>query len=290
MTGFGDARAENERLSIAVEVRAVNNRYLKISTKCPDAYAALEGEVEKAVRALIARGTVAVSVRVASIGPGLCYQLNQEVLESYWRQLQNLAEVIHVAAPTDLGSLLDLPGAVSEDEAPLADAKLDWPLIRGALEESLQKLNEFRITEGRSMEQDLQANCGLIASQLNQIAEMAPQVVRDYRDRLHERVRVLLQGSEAKVDSSDLMREVSIFSDRCDINEEIARLRSHLDQFDAFLKQSSSMGRKLEFLSQEIFREVNTIGSKANNVSIAHCVVEMKAAVERIREILQNVE
>jgi uncharacterized protein (TIGR00255 family) len=211
-------------------------------------------------------------------------------LESYWRQLQNLAEVIHVAAPTDLGSLLDLPGAVSEDEAPLADAKLDWPLIRGALEESLQKLNEFRITEGRSMEQDLQANCGLIASQLNQIAEMAPQVVRDYRDRLHERVRVLLQGSEAKVDSSDLMREVSIFSDRCDINEEITRLRSHLDQFDAFLKQSSSMGRKLEFLSQEIFREVNTIGSKANNVSIAHCVVEMKAAVERIREILQNVE
>jgi uncharacterized protein (TIGR00255 family) len=114
--------------------------------------------------------------------------------------------------------------------------------------------------------------------------------VRTYRDKLLERMRELLKGSNASINESDLIREVSLFADRCDINEEILRLRCHLEQYEAFLNDSASQGRKLDFLSQEMFREVNTIGSKANNVSLAKCVVEMKSAVERIREVLQNVE
>ena len=290
MTGFGDARRQNDRLSIAVEVRAVNNRYLKISTKVPDSYASLEGEIEKLVRESITRGTVQIELRANQIGGASRYTLNQQVLEEYWKKLHELAENIHVASPTDLGSLLDLPGAVVEEDLDFLDAQSDWPLIQETMTEAIQKLQTFRTADGRSMEQDLITNEGMIAEQLDRIKEKAPQVVRDYRDQILKRVEKLLDGTEAKIEDDDLIREVSIFSERCDINEEITRLRSHIEQFEVFLNEKTSQGRKLEFLSQEMFRETNTIGSKANNVEIAHCVVEMKAAIEKMREILQNVE
>ena len=290
MTGFGDARKQDARLSVAVEVRAVNNRYLKIAIKCPDSYAPLEGEIEKVVRQSISRGTVSVIVRVDRLGAEQQYILNREVLQSYWRQLNQLAETIHLATPPNVGSLLQLPGVVIEDDGSHRDPQEDWPLVRGTLAEALQKLQEFRSSEGRSMAQELRTNARIIAERLGDVVALAPQVVTEYRDKLHERVRELLQSAGISLDPADLIREVSIFSERCDISEEITRLRSHLEQFDAFLDQDVSAGRKLEFLSQEMFREVNTIGSKANNVPIAHAVVEMKASVEKMREILQNVE
>lgn len=290
MTGFGDARRQNDRLGVAVEVRAVNNRYLKISTKCPEACAPLEGEIEKTVRNSVTRGTVAVTVRVDRLDAGSTYALDRDVLRNYWRQLHDLAETIHAPEPSNLGELLLLPGVIAEQDVKAGDPESDWPPVRESLVEALEKLQAFRAAEGRSLQDDLEANARVVAAQLDRIAELAPQVVRDYRDRLLERVRELLEGMDAAVDSSDLIREVSIYSDRCDINEEIMRLRSHLDQFRAFLAEKTSQGRKLEFLSQEMFREVNTIGSKANNVAIAHAVVEMKAAVEKMREVLQNVE
>lgn len=290
MTGFGDARKQDAHLSVAVEVRAVNNRYLKVSIKCPDSYAPLEGDIEKTVRESISRGTVSVSVRVDRLGAEQQYVLNREVLQSYWRQLNQIAETIHLATPPNVGSLLQLPGVVIEDDRSHRDPEGDWPLVRETLAEAMQKLHGFRAAEGGSMEQELRANARTIAEQLEQVAALAPQVVTEYRDKLYERVRELVESAGVSLERSDLIREVSIFSERCDVNEEIARLRSHLEQFDAFLKQETSSGRKLEFLSQEMFREVNTIGSKANNVTIAHAVVEMKAAVEKMRELLQNVE
>jgi len=290
MTGFGSGGHRNEQLSIAVEVRSVNNRYLKITTRSPDAYAVLEGEIEKVVRQVIARGTVSIAIRIDRMEAAAGYVVNEPVLSEYWRQLHAAAERIHLAAPTDLGKLLDLPGVISETSHTAEDVTTDWPSIRETLTEALGRLNDFRLAEGRSMEQDLKANCEVLSDQLEAIASRAPQVVADYRDRLLDRVSRLLEASEATVGHADLIREVSIFSERCDINEELTRLRSHLDQFQSFLEQDRSMGRKLDFLTQEMFREVNTIGSKANNVEIAHAVVEMKAAIEKMREILQNVE
>ncbi len=140
------------------------------------------------------------------------------------------------------------------------------------------------------MERELAENAETIAARLHDVAALGPQVVSEYRTKLLERVRQLLKDSGGAVAEADLIREVSIFSERSDINEEITRLSSHLDQFQAFIREPASTGRKLDFLSQEMNREVNTIGSKANNVPIAHCVVEMKAAIEKMREILQNVE
>ena len=289
MTGYGDARRQNEQFTVAVEVRSVNSRYLKIATKSPDTFAALEGDIEKVVRAVVSRGTVSVTIRADSVGARNRHRIDKNVLRDYFGQLSEAIQSIP-AGQIDPGSLLQLPDVIYEEDSLPGDHAASWTLIREALEESLRALTVFRSTEGRSMQDELEANCQIISKQLAKIAELAPQVTRDYRDRLHERVKELLAGTNANVDGNDLIREVSIFADRCDINEEITRLRSHLDQFKSFLEEESSQGRKLEFLSQEMFREINTIGSKSNNVDIAHGVVEMKSAIEKMREILQNVE
>jgi uncharacterized protein (TIGR00255 family) len=290
MTGYGDARHQDERLCAAVEVRSVNNRYLKVTTKCPDSFAALEHQIEKLVRESVARGTVTVSVRLERLEGAEPFRINTEILKSYWKQLRAAAEGSNSHPPPDLGSLLSLPGVVSEEGDGAPDDESAWPLVRGAMSAALEKLQAFRATEGSSMADDVRANCRLIAHELEKVAALAPDVVRDYRDRLRDRLRDLLQGTEARIDDADLIREVSIFAERCDVNEEITRLRSHLDQFELFIDEKTSQGRRLEFLSQEMFREVNTIGSKANNVAIAHSVVDMKAAIDKLREILQNVE
>lgn len=290
MTGYGDARFQGEGLAAAVEIRAVNNRYLKITTKSPEAYAGFEGDIERIVRESISRGTVNVTIRVDRLQRAEDFALNKTALHSYWTQLQAAARELHTPPPGDLGQLLILPGVVADETDRTTDLQSDWELIRRLLGQALTKLQEFRTEEGRSMERELVANVAVIGERLTEVVALAPQVVAEYRQKLLERVRQSLQESGVPVAEPDLIREVSIYSDRSDINEEITRLRSHLDQFDAFIRETASPGRKLDFLSQEMFREVNTIGSKANNVGIAHAVVEMKAAVEKMREILQNVE
>jgi uncharacterized protein (TIGR00255 family) len=289
MTGFGDARRQQGRRSVAVEIRTVNNRFLKCSIRLPEIYAAFEADIEKLVRAKIARGTVSLSVRLEQHSEAGRYRLDPEMLAAYVEQAQAAATASGLPLAA-LDHLLVLPGVVIERADAAYDAAEDWPLVESVVVEALDKLDSFRRREGGAMGDELRANLELIETEVNAIAEQAPVVIRDYRDRLRERVNELLEGTEASVTDTDLIREVSLFADRADINEEIARLRSHLGQFRAFLDDRQSQGRKLDFLTQELFREVNTIGSKANSVAIAHRVVEMKAAVEKIREILQNIE
>lgn len=290
MTGFGSSNGQSERLNVTVEIRAVNNRYLKINARFPDACASLEGELERVIREHVARGTITLSLEVHPAGGKAAAQLNSEALAEYWNQIQKTARQLSAPLPTDLSQLLVLPGVVAERVGSEVDPDADWPFIKGLLEQALAKLQEFRVREGLAMADDLRRNAQLVAENLDHIAKSAADVVRGYRDKLLERVRELLKGTNVVVSEPDLIREVSLFADRCDINEEITRLRCHLEQFEAFVNDRHSQGRKLDFLTQEMFREVNTIGSKANNAQLARCVVEMKAAVERIREVLQNVE
>jgi uncharacterized protein (TIGR00255 family) len=290
MTGYGASKGQSDQLHVAVEIRAVNNRYLKINTRLPDALAALESEVERVVRGKISRGTVTVGIDVRSGTQASGTLLNAEVLGAYWNQIRELSKQLAVELPRDLSGFLTLPGVVTDDSHIGLEPERDWPLLNKLLEEAIEKFIEFRAREGRSMADDLRRNAQVIRIHLDEIAKSAQDVVRQYRDKLLERIRELLQGTSTVVNDSDLIREVSLFADRCDINEEITRLRCHLEQFDAFLNDQVSQGRKLDFLTQEMFREINTIGSKASNVSLAHSVVEMKASLERIREVLQNVE
>jgi uncharacterized protein (TIGR00255 family) len=290
MTGFGEARSQTEGLSVSVEVRTVNNRYLKVAIRCPDAYATLEGEIEKIVREKISRGTVTVGIRVEHTVSMQENPLNEAVLERYVTNLKAFSQRMQLSHEPDLNVLVTLPGVVTDDNRRAHDADAEWPIIQNVIRKGLEKLQKFRQDEGLAMQNELQLNGRIIEAQLVQVTEMAPQVVSEYRAKLLERVRQVLTESAVNVTESDMIREVSIHADRTDINEEIKRLRCHLEQFQTFIDEKEPTGRKLDFLSQEMFREVNTIGSKANNVPIAHCVVEMKAAVEKIREILQNVE
>ena len=186
--------------------------------------------------------------------------------------------------------MLDLPGVVDEgNRKDLQES--DWPLVEQVLVGALERLQQFRQQEGANMVQDLQELIGQVEARVVEITARSPVVVVEYRDRIRQRLADLTKDNpEVNWNESDLIRELSLFADRCDITEEITRLRSHLQQFRKLLTAEESTGRKLDFLCQELFREINTIGSKANDVTLSHYVVDVKAVIEKIREIVQNVE
>ena len=285
MTGHGDARHQADGLGVFVEIRTVNSRYFKLLVRGPETYAGLESRIEACVRQHVRRGTVNVSLRMERTGSADDYRVNGDVLMAYRQQLQELG-----AEAIDLDRLLQLPGAVEEPRSRPADLEDDWKVIEPALQAAIKSLDEMRRMEGAATSADLTANCRMIAAELEKIEILAPVVVENYQVRLKERIAKLMAEYDITAAPADVIREVGIFSERCDISEEIVRLRSHLEQFDRIAEEKESTGRKLDFLIQEMFRETNTIGSKANDARIAMHVVEIKTCIERMREQIQNVE
>jgi uncharacterized protein (TIGR00255 family) len=275
---------------VAVEVRTINNRYFKLNVRSTENYAALEPQIEDVVRQQVRRGTVQVTLRVDREPTPDDYVLNEVVLASYRKQLERMHEKLHIAEPVRLETLLSLPGVVNEKYSHDDAVESEWPIVRQTLLEALAKLDQMRQEEGRAMSADLATNCGLLAGALAHVERRAPVVVENYRGRITDRLNKLLSELGVSVQPSDIIREVGLFADRSDISEEIVRLRSHLEQFSVFTNEKESNGRKLDFLIQEMFRETNTIGSKSNDAEIARHVVEMKTAIERMREMIQNVE
>jgi uncharacterized protein (TIGR00255 family) len=290
MTGFGEASRQNDSLAVSVEVRTINSRYFKLTVRSGEGYAALEPQIDALVRQHIKRGTVQVSLRVTRLRPAETYQINAEVLTGYRRQLERLVASWTPADPVRLEALLPLPGVVVDNEFALNDPHTDWPLIEAALAGAMANMAGMRADEGRAMTADLAENCSVIAAQLAEIERRAPLVADAYRARLSERLGKILAEFDVALQAGDLVREVGIYAERSDISEETVRLRSHLEQFATIMALEESSGRKLEFLTQEMFRETNTIGSKANDVLIARHVIEIKAAIERMREMIQNIE
>jgi uncharacterized protein (TIGR00255 family) len=292
MTGYGEASYQSDSLTLAVELRALNNRYLKVSLRATEPYNLLEPEFEKVVRRTIRRGTVQVHLRVQrQYQPG-DFQINATALRSYLGQLRTLSDEMALQNHGEslLAQALALPGVVPEPGNTAFSLEQEWPLIERVVTQALAKLQAMRQEEGKAMAHELLQLRDSIARELAAIRELAPGVVVAYRDRLHERVRSLLAELDVQMDRSDLIKEVSIFAERSDIAEEVVRLSSHLEQFQDVMKEPESAGRKLEFLGQEMFREANTIGSKASDVAISRHVVEIKAALEKIRELVQNIE
>ena len=219
--------------------------------------------------------------------------MNATAVRSYLGQLRAMEGELGLSKlPADalLGQVLNLPGVVPEPGNTSFNADQEWPILERVLEEALARLQAMRQEEGRAMTQEFLAYRDQIAAELNKIRKRAPDVVTLYRDRLLERVRSLLTELDVKLDRSDLIKEVSVFAERSDVSEEVVRLASHLDQFNDFLNEPESPGRKMEFLTQEMFREANTIGSKASDVEISRHVVEIKGTLEKIRELVQNIE
>jgi uncharacterized protein (TIGR00255 family) len=288
-TGIGIGVAESGQRRITVEIRSVNNRYFKLALRCPDRLSTFEPEIEKLLREKISRGTLNVSVRLENQTAAPSTRIQQTVLKAYWEQLAPLAKELK-AKPPRLSELLELPGVLADDTLDEQEANSQLSLLKEALSRALAEFEAFRAREGAAMQADLCKNQGLISAQVQTISDTAPQVITEYRDKLLERVNQLISSVSTNVTPADIIREVSLFADKCDINEELARLASHFQQFEKYLADIASQGRKIEFLMQEMFREINTIGSKANQTTIAHCVVEMKTSLERMREVIQNVE
>jgi uncharacterized protein (TIGR00255 family) len=290
MTGFGEAHSRREGLGVSIEVRTVNSRYLKVSLRLTEGYASLETQIESVVRQKVRRGTIQVSMRIDRERAGDDYRINRTVLNSYRQQIEAVHREWNTDGQISVENLLLLPGVVEESLAAKSTASDDWPLIEETLLAAIQNMDRMRGDEGRAMAADLLANCRAAAACVVHIERRAPLVVENYRTRLEDRLRKTLAEYQVMLDPSDLIKEVSLFGERSDISEEIVRLRSHFDQFERMVEEPESSGRKLEFLTQEMFREANTIGSKANDVEIARQVIEIKASVERIREMIQNIE
>lgn len=290
MTGHGEAHRHERNVVVAVELRTINNRYFKLNVRSSENYAALEPQIEDVVRQRVRRGTVQVTLRVDRDPTPDDYVLNEVVLASYRQQLERMHERLHIAEIVRLETLLSLPGVINEKYSHDDAIESEWPIVKETLLEALTKLDQMRQEEGRAMTADLTANCEVLSASLANVEQRAPTVVENYRGRITDRLNKLLSELGVSVQPSDIIREVGLFADRSDISEETVRLRSHLEQFASFMNEQESNGRKLDFLIQEMFRETNTIGSKSNDAEISRHVVEMKTAIERMREMIQNVE
>ena len=291
MTGYGDAQASVEGVSYSLEIRSLNNRYFKSLIKLPENMQFLETDVEKLLRAHLGRGSVSCVLRLRNYN-ATEYAINSGALQDYVNQIcaVQLPEGVH--ATLDLGSVASMPGVC---QAPIVDQELRakyWEIVRGLVSEALDKVVEMRRVEGEALCEDLLTHCRQTGERLAQITQRAPIVVQDYHERLKTRVQMLLNEGEAKIelDSDALAREVAIYAERCDISEEIARLSSHVDQFAVLCQGGQQAGRKLDFIAQEMLREANTIGSKANDAPICGHVVEIKGLIDRLKEQVQNVE
>ena len=290
MTGFGESQKNQDGLRVHVEIKTVNNRFFKLSLHISEGYCLLESPIDSLLRQSIKRGTVQLNVNVVKEFSSDSISFNASAMDAYWAALSAWAKKAGVGA-IQPESLLTLPGVIenanSNKESNLEN---DWLVIQSAISEAAEKLYVMRQREGDAMQRDLSANISEIRGYLEEIRTLAPNVPKNYASKLTERINAILEEQGVELDPKDIVREVAIFTDKCDISEEIVRLSCHLDQFDALLESSNAEGRKLDFLTQEMNRETNTIGSKANDLDIARRVIDIKAVIEKIREMVQNVE
>lgn len=289
MTGFGDAVTERAGTHYALEIRSLNNRYFKPVIKLPDIVAGLEPEVETRLRDRLVRGSITCILKMRVEGTEAAYIINKPALESYIAQLRAI-KGLDGAAHIDLASLLSLPGVCQEPATDGDHLEKHGPVIRELMDKAIEKLVQMRQREGQALFEDLLRHAQHIANHLSEVEKRAPFVIDEYHKRLSNRVAELVSKAEMQVARVDLLKEVAVFAERSDISEEIQRLRHHLTAFEQACRTSEHAGRKLDFITQEMLREANTIGSKANDAVIAGHVVEIKGAIDRMKEQVQNVE
>ncbi len=296
MTGFGAANAEEQGIICGVEIRAVNNRYFKGVIKLPDKLVPLESEIDRLLRETVARGSLVTCVTVKDQLSSSSVQINQQVLGIYIDQAKVayhlLAEGINKVenARVDVAALLSLPGVIEAGANAPDYVETHRELILRVVKEAVLKLHQMRQREGAALWADLQKHLTVIREALGKIHLLAPKVVTGYHEKLKQRVTQMVNDSKMSFNDDDLLREVALFADRADISEEIQRLGGHLDQFGHVCTQEDQGGRKLDFISQEMLREANTIASKAGDSAIARLTVDIKSAIDRIKEQVQNVE
>ena len=290
MTGYAVAERVEDGVSYALEVWSVNHRYLKLSVKLPDDWQFAEGPLEKIVRARVGRGSLMCVLRVRGEDYGGAVPINLAALQHYVDRFSQLRVPAGVNPVIDLAGAVQLPGVTHSLEADDEARRRQIEFVEQLAAQALEALIEMRRGEGQALRADLFGHCAEIRTRLAQVANRAPFVIEEYHERLRTRVATLMQEGGFELAEDGLAREVAVFAERCDISEELSRLDSHLDQFVELCERDEPIGRTLEFLTQELLREANTIASKCNDSAIARCVVEVKGLIDRLKEQVQNVE
>lgn len=289
MTGYGRAAGETAVGHVSIEIKSVNHRYLDSRVRLPRQLSSLEPHVLAHLKNRISRGRIEVNVTAVSNASSVTPPtLNLELARHYARVAEEASEQLSIPRQITLDFILRLPEVLQISE-PEWDVEELWEELRPVLDDALEALGKMRDREGQALAEDFTKVIGLMRDHCARLEVLKAQVVSDFRDRFQSRLEALLNDNGG-LDPARLHQEVAIYADRCDICEELARLESHLNQFEEIIRLPEPVGRRLDFLLQEMFRELNTIGSKASHIEVTQLALEMKNCVERLREQVQNVE
>ncbi len=289
MTGFGRGRAQNDTLALIVEIRSVNSRYCEISSRLPRQLAEYENAQQNQIKQSISRGRINISVQPETAGDlALPISIDPRQVRAYAHLVRAMAEEAQIDEPVSIAHLLTFPDLITTVEESLVPGDETRALLEQATAAAIDQLTAMRLQEGDALRKDLILRLNLIEERLRDVEARAPERIAEARTRMTERLQELFD--DERIDRERLEMEVALLSDRLDVTEECVRLASHLQMFRDAIESNEPVGRKLNFITQEINREVNTIGSKANDARVAHLAVEMKEELEKIREQVQNIE
>lgn len=288
MSGHGRAAAANEALRITVEIRSVNHRFCRVSVRLPSELAALEDHARRQVQERVRRGKVDVAVSFVGAS-GQSTRLDHVVADAWVQELRDLAARSGLEGGPTVGDVLQLPGVLAgASTLPMDDAT--GALLTAVLDDALTTFDAMRSREGADLAADLGDRVALMRERIEEIAMVADTLPGRVRDQMRQRISDLLGETGAEVGEDRIVQEAAYFADRADVTEEIVRLRSHLEKVDKLLVSDEAVGRTLEFVTQEIHRELNTIGSKTKDLEVADTIVTLKTELERLREQVQNIE
>lgn len=288
MTGFGRCEITEGERKITVEMKSVNHRYLDVNIKMPKKLNFFEAAIRNELKNYIQRGKVDIFITYEDFTESnVCVKYNKELAAEYMKYLKQMAQDFSLDDDIRVSTLSRYPEVLSMEEQTIDEDQL-WQLLEMTLKNAAQNFVETRITEGGHLKEDLIAKLDGMLEHVDYITERSPQIITEYKNKLEEKVRDLLQ--DAQIDENRLLMEVTIFADKVCVDEELVRLRSHIETTRDNLIQGGSIGRKLDFLAQEMNREANTILSKASDLEISNRAIELKTEIEKVREQIQNIE
>ena len=290
MTGFGRCETEINGRAITVEIKSVNHRYFEFSCRITRGYSFLEDKLKAFVNARVARGKIDMFVSVGAADDVPCeVAVNHSLVSGYLAAMKEISDTYGVPNDASVVALSRFPDVFTVNKAPVDEEQLTADVLTAA-DAALNSFIAMRETEGARMKADILSRAETILSIVSEIEERSPQTVREYENRLLERIRQTLENLSVEVDEQRILTEVAVFADKVAVAEETVRLRSHFEQLRAFLSLDQPVGRKIDFIIQEMNREANTIGSKVQDAVLAHKVVDIKSEIEKIREQVQNIE
>lgn len=288
MTGYGRAQQVIDGRDILVEIRSVNHRYFEFSSRIPRAYGYLDEKLKSFLQGKVCRGKVEAAVTINNIeGKDALIQVNKSIARGYIDALREANEELQLRDDLTLSNLLRFPDTFNIQKT-VDDEEEIWNAVSSVAAEALEKFIAMREAEGARLKNDVLTRSGFILENVSRVEILSPETVENYRNRLYQKLKEVLESTE--VDMQRIVTEAAIFADKVAVDEETVRLRSHISQLEGLLESDEAIGRKLDFIVQEMNREVNTIGSKCQDVNITKIVVEMKSEIEKIREQIQNIE